>query len=71
MNLFLRKRNYLWSLVMSLELTMDETDELFSSYGLCMASQYHLTDMEKRKTCITKDCIAKGKYSVVELNIRL
>ena len=30
------KRNYLWSLAMSLELTMDETDELFSSYGLCI-----------------------------------
>ena len=65
------KRNYLWSLAMSLELTLDEADELFSSCGLCMASQYHLTDMEKEREGIIKDCIAKGKYSVVELNIRL
>lgn len=63
------KRNYLWSLAMSLELTLDEADELFSSCGLCMASQYHLTDMEKERESIIKDCIAKGKYSVVELNI--
>lgn len=41
------KRNYLWSLAMSLELTLDEADELFSSCGLCMASQYHLTDMQR------------------------
>ena len=53
------------------ELTLDEADELFSSCGLCMASQYHLTDMEKEREGIIKDCIAKGKYSVVELNIRL
>ena len=65
------KRNYLWSLSMSLELTLDEADELFSSCGLYMASQYHLTDMEKEREGIIKDCIAKGKYSVVELNIRL
>ena len=65
------KRNYLWSLAMSLELTLDEADELFSSCGLCMASQYHLTDMEKEREGIIKDCIAKEKYSVVELNIRL
>lgn len=65
------KRNYLWSLAMSLELTLDEADELFSSCGLYMASQYHLTDMEKKREGIIKDCIAKGKYSVVELNIRL
>ena len=57
------KRNYLWSLAMSLELTLDEADELFS--------QYHLTDMEKEREGIIKDCIAKEKYSVVELNIRL
>ena len=65
------KRDYLWSLAMALELTMDETDELFSSCGLCMASQYHLNGMEKEREGIIKDCIAKGKYSVVELNIRL
>ena len=27
--------------------------------------------MEKERESIIKDCIAKGKYSVVELNIRL
>ena len=48
------KRNYLWSLAMSLELTLDEADELFSSCGLCMASQYHLTDMEKEREGIIK-----------------
>lgn len=65
------KRNYLWSLAMALELTMDETDELFSSCGLCMSSQYHLTGLEKEREGIIKDCIANGRYSVVELDIRL
>ena len=65
------KRDYLWSLVMALELTMDEADELFSSCGLCMDSQYHLTDSEKERENIIKDCITNGRYSVVELDIRL
>ena len=65
------KRDYLWSLAMALELTMDETDELFSSCGLCLASQYHLTDSEKERENIIKDCITNGRYSVVELDIRL
>lgn len=50
---------------------MDETDELFSSCGLCLASQYHLTDSEKERENIIKDCITNGRYSVVELDIRL
>lgn len=65
------KRDYLWSLAMALELTMDETDELFSSCGLCLASQYHLTDLEKEREDIIKECISAGKYSVMELDIRL
>ena len=65
------KRDYLWSLAMALELTMDETDELFSSCGLCLASQYHLTDSEKERENTIKDCITNGRYSVVELDIRL
>ena len=65
------KRDYLWSLAMALELTMDEADELFSSCGLCMDSQYHLTDSEKERGNIIKDCITNGRYSVVELDIRL
>ena len=31
----------------------------------------NLNGMEKEREGIIKDCIAKGKYSVVELNIRL
>lgn len=64
-------RNYLWSLAMALELSLDETEELFAACGLYMASQYHLTDLEKERENIIKECIANGKYNLLELNIRL
>lgn len=65
------ERNYLWALAMALELSVDETEELFAACGLCMDSQYHLTDLEKERENIIKECIANGKYNLLELNIRL
>lgn len=64
-------RNYLWSLALALELTMGETDTLFTAAGLCMASQYHLTAMEKRREEIIKKHIDQQKYDIIRLNIYL
>ena len=64
-------RNYLWSLAMALELTLEKTDELFAASGLCMRSKYHLTDREKKRESIIEECIRQKKYSVIDLNIRL
>ena len=64
-------RNYLWALAMALELSINETEELFAACGLCMSSQYHLTDLEKEREKIIKECIANGKYNLLKLNIHL
>ena len=64
-------RNYLWSLALALELTVEEADELFAACGLCLASQYHLNRSDKDREIIIVECLNRKKFNVVRLNIRL